>query len=252
MATKIVFHPLPPPAAHVGRAGCWNALRPLALVIGLFLCSISARAQLQQPLVFSGDPANPKGIAVYTRNDLIGVLTPVPVSPFPSREAVNVITLDFKARFLFTATYHPSKISMFTVDPGTGALQEVSNSPLASPSTNSPVFLSTESSGNLDPSSSGATQLPGLFLSGATHPSGKSFYIFLNAANLSIPNEAFFLLFDSSRGKFTIPNPNLGSSAGTFGCCLALDPQEPCARSLGATQPIQPPSRWDSRAQSRH
>ena len=58
MATKIVFHPLPPPAAHVGRAGCWNALRPLALVIGLFLCSISARAQLQQPLLFSGDPAN--------------------------------------------------------------------------------------------------------------------------------------------------------------------------------------------------
>ena len=147
MATKIVFHPLPPPAAHVGRAGCWNALRPLALVIGLFLCSISARAQLQQPLLFSGDPANPKGIAVYTRNDLIGVLSPVPGSPFPSREAVNVITLDFKARFLFTATYHPSKISMFTVDPGTGALQEVSNSPLASPSTNGPVFLSMESSG---------------------------------------------------------------------------------------------------------
>jgi hypothetical protein len=95
----------PPPASRVGRAGCWNVLRSLALVIGLFLCSISTRAQLQQPFAFCGDPANPKGIAVYTRNDLTGVLTPVPGSPFPSREAVNVMTLDFKARFLFAATY---------------------------------------------------------------------------------------------------------------------------------------------------
>jgi len=114
MATKIVFHPPPPPASRVSRAGCWNVLRSLALVIGL--CSISTRAQLQQPFVFSGDPANPKGIAVYTRNDLTGVPTPVPGSPFPSREAVNVMTLDFKARFLFAATYKPSKISMFTFD----------------------------------------------------------------------------------------------------------------------------------------
>ncbi len=166
---------------------------------------------------------------------------------------MKVMTLDFKARFLFVAIYNPSKISMFTVDPDSGALQEVPKSPFASPSTNSPVFLSTESSGqflyvinfnssqpdvssvesfqidpvNLDliPSSSGATQLPGLFLSGATHPSGKSFYTSLNAPNVSIPNEAFFLLFDGSTGKFTIPNPNLGSSAGTLGCCFALDPQ---------------------------
>jgi 6-phosphogluconolactonase (cycloisomerase 2 family) len=97
--------------------------------------------------VFAVDPANPRGIAVYTRNDLTGVLTPVPDSPFPSREEVNVMTLDFTAQFLFTATHNPSKISMFTVDPNTGALQEVPKSPFASSSTNSPVFLSTESSG---------------------------------------------------------------------------------------------------------
>ena len=69
MATKIVFHPFPPPASHVGRAGCWNVLRSLALVIGPFFCSTSARAQLQQPFVFAADPANPRGIAVFTRND---------------------------------------------------------------------------------------------------------------------------------------------------------------------------------------
>jgi hypothetical protein len=258
MATQIVFHPLPPGAPQVGRAGRWNVFRSLALLIGLFLCTIPARAQLQQPFVFSADPANPKSVAVYTRNDLTGILTPVPGSPFPSKEPVNVMTLDFKGRFLFTASYNPSKISMFIVDPNTGILQEVSNSPFASASTNQPVFLSTESSGqflyvinfngsqpnvssvesfqiqidpvspvlsDLSPSLSGATQLPGLFLSGASHPSGKSFYAILNAPNASIPNEAFFLLFDSSTGKFTIPNPNMSSSAGTFGCCSALNPQ---------------------------
>ncbi len=253
MATKIEVHLHPAAASHIARVGCSNVLRSLVLLITLFLCSIPAHAQLQSAFVFAADPSNPNSIDVYTRNDLTGVLTPVPGSPFPSKEPVNVMTLDFEGRYLFTASRNPSDISMFTIDPNTGALQEVPNSPFASASTNEPVFLSTESSGqflyvidfnssqagassfesfqidpvNLDliPSLSGATQLPGLFLTGATHPSGKSFYAFLNAPFSSIPNEAFFLHFDSSTGKFTIPNPNMGSSAGTFGCCFALDPQ---------------------------
>jgi hypothetical protein len=108
------------------------------------------------------------------------------------------------------------------------------------------VFLSTESTGqflyvinfnssqpdvssvesfqidpvNLDliPSSSGVTQLPGLFLSGATHPSGKSFYALLNIPNSLIPSQAVFLLFDGSTGAFT-------TLANAFGCCFAFDPQ---------------------------
>lgn len=225
-------------------------LRGILLVFSLSLCSLSARAQFQSPFVFTADP---KGVAVYTRNDVTGILTPVPGSPFPGKEPVNVITLDFAGRFLFTASYSPSKISMFTVDPNTGALQEVLNSPFASLATNTPVFLSTENTGqflyvinfngsqagassletfqidaaNLEliPSQSLAIDLPGLFLSGATHRSGKSFYAFLHDTLSSIPNQGVFLLFDSSTGKFTLPSPNMGSSAGTFGCCLALDPQ---------------------------
>jgi len=251
VATHIVFHPLPHAASRLGRAGSSTLLRSLTLITALFICAIPARAQLQSTFVFAANPANPNSVAVYTRNDVTGVLTPVPGSPFASKEPVNVMTLDFAGRFLFTASNSPSKVSMFTVDPNTGALHEVANSPFASPFTNTPVFLSTESSGRflyvinfngsqagassfesfqidpvnlgLIPSSSGPTQLPGLFLSGATHPSGKSFYAFLNAPFSSIPNQAFFLLFNSSTGKFTIPNPNLSSSAGTFGCCFALD-----------------------------
>jgi hypothetical protein len=222
------------------------------LLFSLLFCCVSARAQFQSAFVFAPDP---KGIAVYTRNDVTGVLTPVAGSPFPSKEVVNVMTLDFSGRFLFTANrdLSPGTISMFTVDPNTGAVQEVPNSPFASAATNAPVFLSVESSGQflyvidfnsstagassfetftidaanlaLVPSSAGATELPGLFVSGATHPSGKSFYAFLNAPFSSIPNETFFLVFDGATGKFTIPDPNLAPNVGTFGCCFALDPQ---------------------------
>jgi hypothetical protein len=252
-APRTVSTPYSREASLVSVPSLAIALRFLLLVCAIFACSIPAYAQFQQPFVFAADPANPLRIDVYTRNDLTGVLTPVPGSPFPSKETVDVLTLDFKGRFLFTASYNPSKISMFTVDPNTGALQEVPNSPFASLFTNSPVFLSTDSSGQflyvinfngskanvssvesfqidpvnlyLIPSSAGATDLPGLFLSGATHPSGKSFYAFLNNPQLPTANQAFFLLFDSFNGTFTMPNPNLVSSAGTFGCCFALDPQ---------------------------
>jgi hypothetical protein len=90
----------------------------------LFLCSISVRAQFQSAFVFAADP---NSVAVYTRNDVSGVLTPVAGSPFPSKEAVSSMTLDFKGRYLFTANRTNSKISMFTIDPNTGALQEVPN-----------------------------------------------------------------------------------------------------------------------------
>src|SRR5467141_1201521 len=280
MATQIVNDPLPPAASHVGHAGGSTLLRSLTLMTALFVCAIPAHAQLQSAFVFAADPANPKSVSVYTRNDVTGILTPVAGSPFPSKEPVNVMTLDFKGRFLFTASYNPSKISMFVVDPNTGALQEVLNSPFASLSTNDPVFLSTESSGQflcvinfngsqpnvssvesfqidpvnlgLIPSSSGASQLPGLFLSGATHPSGKSFYAFLNAPHASIPNEAFFLLFDSSTGKFTIPNHEL--KCGHVWLLLRPRPsrEKPGAGRFESTDSIQPPSRWDSGAQSRH
>src|SRR5260370_32621722 len=101
MATHIVFQPLLPLASYTGRAKCSNVVRSLAFLIALFLHSVPARAQLQQPFVFTVNPVNPLSIAVYTRNDLTGVLTPIPGSPFPSKEPVNVITLDFKGRFLF-------------------------------------------------------------------------------------------------------------------------------------------------------
>src|SRR5260370_35353459 len=135
MARQIVSDPLSPAASHVGHAGGSTLLRSLTLMRAVFVCASPAPAQLQSPFVFAADPANPKSVSVYTRNDVTGILAPVAGSPFPSKEPVNVMTLDFKGRFLFTASYNPSKISMFVVDPNTGALQEVLNSAFASLST---------------------------------------------------------------------------------------------------------------------
>jgi len=189
-------------------AFAYSSMLPGALSLSLLLSwALPVRAQLQQPFVFAVDAGPSPGILVFTRNDATGLLTPVPGSPFPSKAPVNHLALDFSGRFLFAAT-PTNNIEMYAINPSTGALQEVPNSPFASTHTSSPVFLSTESTGqflyvidlngsqanvsavesfqidsvNLDliPTAAGATDLPGLFAGGATHPSGKSFYVIVN------------------------------------------------------------------------
>jgi hypothetical protein len=160
------------------------------------------------------------------------------------------LALDFQGRFLFVAT-SANNIEMYSIDSTTGALQEVPNSPFASTHTSSPMFLSTESTGqflyvinfngskpevssvesfqidavNLDliPTAAGATDLPGLFVGGATHPSGKSFYVFVNDPSSNPPNQPHFLLFNSSNGTFT--QPGVLPVFATEAAYLALDPQ---------------------------
>ena len=214
-------------------SSCSSVLRWLPALLAALFCPFSLLAQLQQPFVFAANAAGPgPGILVLTRNDASGVLTPVAGSPFPSKAPVNELALDSKGRFLFVGTSE-NNIEMYSIDSTTGALQEVPNSPFASTHT-SPIFLSTESTGqflyvidsggskpdvdsfesfqidpvNLDliPTASGASDLPGLFVGGATHPSGMSFYVFVNDPTSNPPNQPHFLLFDSSNGTFTSPS----------------------------------------------
>jgi len=90
MATQILFYSPTHSVSLTGRLGYFNLRRTLAVLFVLFLCSLPARVQLQQPFDFAPDAANPKNIDVCTRNDLTGVLTPVPGSPFPSRLTVKL------------------------------------------------------------------------------------------------------------------------------------------------------------------
>jgi hypothetical protein len=111
------------------------ALRFFLLVCAIFAFCTPAHAQFQQPFVFSasaGPGGAGSGISVFTRNDITGVLAPVPGSPFLSRAPVNELALDFKGRFLFVGT-SANNIEMYTIDPNTGALQEVPHSPIRLP-----------------------------------------------------------------------------------------------------------------------
>jgi 6-phosphogluconolactonase (cycloisomerase 2 family) len=71
-----------------------------------------------------------------------GALTPVPGSPFLTGghsngggglPAANRITVSATGRLLFAANTHPASISVFTIDPDTGALTLVPESPFALP-----------------------------------------------------------------------------------------------------------------------
>jgi hypothetical protein len=195
VATRTTYIPFSREASLIPLPSLAATLRFIFFACAIFACSVPAHAQFQQPFVFCasvGPGGTGPGISVFTRNDITGILTPVPGSPFLSRAPVNELALDFKGRFLFVGT-SANNIEMYTIDPNTGALQEVPNSPFASPTT-SPEFLSTESSGQflyvVDlPSSSNpnasavesfqidpvnldlipTTVLPGIFAGGATH-----------------------------------------------------------------------------------
>ncbi|HMD39890.1 MAG TPA: choice-of-anchor D domain-containing protein [Candidatus Acidoferrum sp.] len=119
----------------------WKILIFLAL-ISACIDVPSARAQLQQPFVFSS------GGAVAVRNDQTGALTPVSNSPFltPSQAPASGFTIDVQGRFLFAIG--TNSIRMFQItDSTTGAFQEVCDSPFASPTTNQPMFIAVEPTG---------------------------------------------------------------------------------------------------------
>ena len=117
-------------------------LRAFPLLFGalvLFLAVTSARAQFQQPLVFSS------GGAVMVRDDATGVLTPTNGSPFPASN--STLTIDVQGRYLFGIGVNSIRMYAIT-DSSTGAYQEVQNSPFASANTSSPIFIAVEPSGN--------------------------------------------------------------------------------------------------------
>lgn len=226
-----------------GGSWNWRGFTSLcfAIFFGLFFNAAPLKGQTAQPYVFSATTFNGlPAIAVYTRNDATGTLTAVGGSPFPSRMPIFAMSLDVKGRFLFTVNNSAgSNISMFTVDSGSGALQEVPNSPFASTLTNIPMFATTDAAGqylyvsnfysstagqslvesfqidavnlNLIPSSSAPSLLPGLFLSGAAQTGGQAFYIVGTDSSIANhSNAAILSTFSPANGTLTIDQKPLG------------------------------------------
>ncbi len=120
----------------------WRILIVLAVLASAAFQLPCARAQLQQPLVFSS------GGAVASRNDQSGVLSPVATSPFlaPNQAPSSPFTIDVQGRFLFALGVNSIRMFQIT-DSTTGAYQEVANSPFASPVTDQPAFIAVEPTG---------------------------------------------------------------------------------------------------------
>ena len=243
------------------RKNYWKILIFFALT-SANIYAPSARAQLQQPLVFSS------GGAVAARNDQTGALAPVSGSPFltPSQAPASGFTLDVQGRFLFAIG--TNSIRMFQItDSTTGAFQEVCDSPFASPSTNQPSFIAVEPTGQylavvnrvgknpgdasvetfliapsapiscpntsagpaLVPVAGSATELDSAPVGFAQPPDNNEFLLFLGpnpqSQNLTIQNGSEFqsLSIDSQTGLIT------GLQAGTVndqqGDSFAMDPQ---------------------------
>jgi hypothetical protein len=129
------------PLATRGLSPCDSpssiAARICLLLAVLLVLASSARAQLQQPFVYT------TGGAIATRNDATGVLAPTSASPLAVLGSPAV--LDAKGRFLFAGGNN--SIHMYQVDSVTGSYTEVPGSPFASANTNSPALIATEPTG---------------------------------------------------------------------------------------------------------
>jgi 6-phosphogluconolactonase (cycloisomerase 2 family) len=211
----------------------------------------SARAQLQQPLVFSSAGA------VASRNDQTGVLTPVAGSPFTA--ANQSLVIDVQGRFLFAIG--TSSIHMYQItDSTTGSYQEVTHSPFASSVTNQPAYIAVEPTGQyiavvnrvgqnpgdglvetfqISPTASGgpalipvagsATELDSTAVGFAQPPNNKSFLIFMGAnpasSNSTIAQGSEFqaLSIDPQTGFVTGLQAN--AALPERGDSFAMDPQ---------------------------
>lgn len=185
----------------------------------------SARAQFQQPLVFSSSGA------VAVRNDQTGALTPVAGSPFT---AVNQsLTIDVQGRYLFAIAINSIRMFQIT-DATSGAYQEVAGSPFASLATNQPAFIAVEPTGQYIAVVNRVGQNPGeamveTFLIAPTVPGGPALVPIQGSATeldstpigvAQPPGNKSFLIFMG-------PNPQSTNSTliqGSEFQALAIDP----------------------------
>jgi hypothetical protein len=231
-----------------------NYLKTLIIFATLAFAALivpAARAQLQQPLVFSSAGA------VASRNDQTGLLTPVAGSPFTA--ANQALAIDVQGRYLFAIG--TSSIHMYEItDPTTGAYQEVANSPFASSVTNQPAYIAVEPTGQfiavvnrvgenpgdglvetfqISPSAPGGpalipvagsgTELDSTAIGFAQPPNNKTFLIFMGAnpqsSNMAITQGSEFqaLSIDPSTGLIT--GYQQDAALSQRGLSFAMDPQ---------------------------
>jgi hypothetical protein len=227
-------------SSKASRSHAKNDWKILILLVALAVAAFhvpSARAQLQQPLVFSSSGA------VASRNDQTGALTAVSGSPFItlSQAPPSPFTLDVQGRFLFALGTNGIRMFQIT-NSTTGAYQEVANSPFASSNTNQPTFIAVEPTGKYIAVVNRVSQNPG-------EASVETFQISTTGSPSLVPVTGSITELDSTpvgaaqppdNTEFLIfmgPNPQSQNStiqSGSEFQALSIDPQSGMITGLQA------------------
>lgn len=110
-----------------------SPLRTLVFATFLYLLG-PAPAQAQSPYLYASSPGGgaTSQVAGFSAN-LDGTLTPISGSPFNLSREGGLVTTDPDDQFLFVLNRTSNMISVLAIDPNTGALTEVSGSPVPTP-----------------------------------------------------------------------------------------------------------------------
>lgn len=188
------------------------------------------------------------GAAAAFSIDATGNLTPVPGSPFIAGNLPVATAVDPAGNYLYVANENSGSVSVFGINPNTGALTETAGSPVVT-SNSEPVALSMHPSGkflyvlnysmvgglagfSVDSTSGGLVPLPGspwltsvvnprsvIMSSIAMHPSGSFLYV------ADVVGDIYAFSVNSATGGLTLAS---GSPFGNFSSLdpyiLAIDP----------------------------
>ncbi|HYL84233.1 MAG TPA: choice-of-anchor D domain-containing protein [Candidatus Angelobacter sp.] len=106
----------------------------------------SAQTSSQQYVYASvpGASPAPSAVAGFSKAGQTGALTPVSGSPFPELLEGGLVAIDGQGKFLFVLNPKSNDISMFQINPASGALSEVPGSPFAVPPTINPSLAPSQ------------------------------------------------------------------------------------------------------------
>lgn len=118
-----------------------------------FLDGVQSSAQQYVYASASASPA-PSVVPGFTKAGQTGALNLIPGSPFNERFEGGLVAIDGQGKFLFVLNPSSNDISMFQMNPATGALSEAPASPFQVPPTinpslapSQPIAICTEKSG---------------------------------------------------------------------------------------------------------
>ncbi len=251
-----------PAAKRLGAYPSTSSVARCAFLLGGFFSALvvpcSAAAQNQYVYLSSPSPgssAAQQTLSGFLLDPVKGSLTLVTGSPFPERFDPEQMALHPSGKFLFivNSSSGTNNVSVFQIDPSTGALTENPHSPFSTSGGSTPQVIVSEptgrylyvgnfqslnsnstgivnsyqidqATGDLTPTSAPATSTPVNPVGLVSDPTGKRLYAYGGSNPAAGLNGAAIQEYtiDSATGNLA---PVSGGGIGTSPRCLAMDPK---------------------------